>query len=310
MKKLILICLLLCFVLSSCGENVPVSGGAPTIVTEEIIDGKPKSEHIISDDERITITSLGVWDEFNFDGNFSDNCLLFLRGFIEGYSQFSEFESVKISNWEIIRDTKVYGYDMAFNFTVTKSNLDTLPVGEYKTIITDGVDCYMEFVEAPRGNVDTTMPSSKAELAIYDWLSFAQYSDFEEFGKWEKPLYAHYIRSHYTSDGVITFSDFARLAKDKFGMEVTKEMFQSSLYIEDMTLYITTSGSDLNQSFDFVDETAKDGVITVTVQHYADCNKLIKSDLIAYHIDEDERFLSSEILNFADYAPYGLRSIK
>ena len=310
MKKLFFICLLLSLVLSACGEKAPMQGGIPTIVTEEIIDGKPKSEHIVSEDERITITSLGVWDEFNFDGNFSDNCLLFLRGFIEGYSAFEEFSTVKISNWEIIRDTKVYGYDMAFNFTVKDSGLDTLPVGDYKTIIKDSVDCYIEFTEAPRGKVETTMPSSKAELAIYDWLTFAQYSDFEEYGKWERPLYAHYIRCHYTSDGVITFSDFAKLAKEKFGMEVTKEMFKPMLYIEDMTLYITTSESDLNQSFDFVDEVTENEITTVTVQHYADCNKLIKSDLIAYRIDESERFLSSEILNFADYPPYGLRSIK
>ncbi len=309
MKKILFI-LLLCFLLSACSENTPAPSDTPVVVPEVLSDGKAKSEHIQKEDERIRITSLEVFDEFNFDGCFSDNCLLFLRGFIEGYSRFSEFETVKLSDWEIIRDTKVYGYKMAFNFTVSESGIDTLPVGDYKTVITDSVDCYMDFVEAPRGKVSVTKPQSEIQEAVYDWLTFAQYYDFAPYGEWSSPLFAHYIRLHYGNEGVITFSDFAKLAKDKFGMEVTKEMFASELYVEDMTLYINTVASSEEQSFDFVEEISENDVTTVIVQHYADCNKLINSHRIAYKLDSDGRFLSCEFLAIEPYKPYGLRSVK
>ncbi len=310
MKKFLFLTLFICLFLTSCEEKAPTPSNVPVIMTEILADGKDKSEHIKKEDERITLTSLDVWDEFNFDGNFSDNCLLFLRGFIEGYSEFLEFATVKISNWEIIRDTKVYGYKMAFNFTVTESKMDSLPIGDYKTIITDSVDCYMEFLEAPRENASAAVPQTAAETAIFNWLTFAQYYDFAKYGEWNAPLFAHYIRCHYGDDGVLTFADFAKLSKDKFGTTVTKEMFASQLYVDDMTLYINTSASDENQSFDIIEEYTNDDVTTVVVQHYADCNKFIKSYKIAYYLDSEERFLYCEILNTAPYKPYGLRSVK
>lgn len=309
MKRFVFI-LLLCLILCACSENAPSPSDTPVVVPEVLSDGKTKSEHIQKEDERIRITSLEVFDEFNFDGNFSDNCLLFLRGFIEGYSKFEEFETLKISDWEIIRDTKVYGYKMAFNFTVSESVIDTLPVGEYKTVITDSVDCYIDFVEAPRDKVDVTVPQSEAQSAVYDWLDFAEYYDFAPYGEWDSPLFAHYIRLHYGDKGIIRFSDFAKLALDKFGAVVTKEEFASGLYVEDMTLYIDTASSEEEQSFDFVDEQTVNGITTVTVQHYADCNKLIKSHKIAYMLDEEERFLSCEFLSIEPYKPYGLISVK
>lgn len=310
MKRFIILCALGCLLLTSCGEKAPAPSNTPVVVTDVFADGKTKSDHIIKEDERITITSLEVWEEFNYDGNFSDNCLLFVRGFVEGYSKFSEFGTVKISNWEIIRDTKVYGYKMAFNFTVTESALDTLPVGDYKTIITDSVDCYMEFTEAPRENITAAEPATDAQKVIFDWLTYAQYYDYAKYGEWGDARFAHYIRCHYGDKGVLKFSDFAMLAKDKFGMEVTKEMFSSQLYVEDMTLYITTSASDENQSFDFVEEYTEGDICTVVVQHYADCNKFIKSYKIAYVLDSEERLIDCEILDSAPYKPYGLRSVK
>lgn len=310
MKKILFLTLLICLILTSCGEKAPAPSSVPVVVTEILADGKTKNEHIQKEDERITITSLEVFEEFNYDGNFSDNCLLFLRGFIEGYSEFMEFGTVKISNWEIIRDTKVYGYDMAFNFTVTESKMDALPVGEYKTIINDSVDCYMTFVEAPRENAKVTEPATKAQTAVFDWLTAAQYYDYSEYGKWNLPQFAHYLRCHYGEKGVLTFTDFAKLSKDKFGMDVTKEMFAAQLYVEDMTLYITTSARYENQSFDIIDEYTSDSVTTVVIQHYADCNKFIKSYKMAYCLDSEERFLNCEILESAPYKPYGLRAVQ
>ena len=94
--------------------------GEIVVITEPVIDERPKSDFITIEDERITITSLGVGEDFNHDGNFSDNCLNFLRNFIENDSEFLEFNSVKVSEYEIIRDPEQYEYyQLAFNFTVT-----------------------------------------------------------------------------------------------------------------------------------------------------------------------------------------------
>ncbi len=310
MKKLIIFTLLLSLLLVSCGENAPAPSGTPVVVPEVLADGKTKADHIVREDKRITITSLEVWDEFNYDGNFSDNCLLFVRGFIEGYSEFLELGTVKLSYWEIIRDEKEYGYKMAFNFTVSESKLDTLPVGDYKTVVTDSVDCYIDFIEAPREKVSETVPHGDAESIIYDWLTLAQYYDYPDFGEWSGTQYAHYVRCHYGDKGVLEFSDFASLVKDKFGMTVEKEMFADGLYVEDMKLYINTAAPDENQAFDFVGEVTEDGITTVTVLHYADCNKLIGSYKMAYKIDADGRFIGCERIDGSPYKPYGLRGLK
>lgn len=300
--------------LFSCEEKPKtpeIRPGEVTVITDETqADGA--SDQISIQDERITITSLLHWNEFNHDGNFSDNCLQFLRNFIENDSEFFEFNTVQVDNWEIIRDPEVYGLALAFNFTVTASELDTIPVGAYQTIVNDEVDCEMVFVESPRTSTETEAPSTAATETVSYWLMHAMYYDYFDFGAWKNNCFGHYLCVRYCDEtDKLLFSDFAAHAKDKFGMTVTEENLPSNarLYIEDKHLYIYVGSGNFTPSFDILDVTEDGTISTVTVQLYADCNKFLPSYKMAYRIENGERFLSCEILNSSPYKPYGLHSV-
>lgn len=299
--------------LTACDKNSPeLQPGEVVIETKAEQNEDSTADTIRIEEERITITSLENWEAFNHDGNFSDNCLQFLRNFIENDSEFLEFNAVQVNDWEIIRDPEVYGYDLAFNFTVTASCLDTLPVGKYRTIITDAVDCKMHFTESPRKKSTATVPSSAATETVSWWLTTALYYDFYDFGEWKANSFAHYLCTHYAdASGNLLYADFEALAKDKFGMAIQKEDYMSNaqLYIEDNKLYIAVSGGNFETVFDILSETIEDNVSTVTVQLYADYNKFLKSYKMAYRIDNEDRFLSCSIVEGAPYKPYGLRSV-
>lgn len=293
-------------------ETPTLKPGEVSIETTAAQNGGDTSDTIVTEDERITITSLENWEAFNHDGNFSDNCLQFLRNFIQNDSEYFEFNTVYLGNWEIIRDPKIYGLDLAFNFTVTASELDTIPVGDYQTIVTDAVDCTMRFVKSPRVQSTITAPSSAATETIAAWLTTALYYDFCDYGKWESDRFKHYLCTRYAdASGKLLYADFETLAKEKFGADVQKEDYMSGaqLLIEDGKLYIISDGGNMEPCFDIVSVTVKGGVSTVTVQFYADCNKFLQSYKAAYRIDSEDRFLGCEILQTSPYKPYCLHSV-
>ncbi len=301
--------------LVSCKNETGSSVSKPSESTVETTvaeaDGDA-SGTIVIEDERITITSLENWTAFNHDGNFSDNCLQFLRNFIQNDSEYFEFNTVYLGAWEIIRDPEIYGFDLAFNFTVTASELNTLPVGSYQTIVTDAVDCTMRFVQSPRVESTVTSPSSAATETVSAWLTTALYYDFCDYGKWENDRFRHYLCTRYAdASGKLLYTDFEALAKDKFGAAVQKEDYLSNaqLYIENNKLYITSLGGNMEPCFDIVSETVHGDVSTVTVQFYADCNKFVQSYTAAYRIDSADRFLGCEIIATSPYKPYCLHSV-
>lgn len=301
--------------LASCekGANTPEPKPSETVVETKAPDvSGDVSGAITIKDERITITSLEYWQAFNHDGNFSDNCLQFLRSFIQNDSEYFEFNTVHLGDWEIIRDPEIYGFDLAFNFTVTASELDTIPVGSYQTIVTDAVDCTMRFVQSPRVENTVTAPSSAATETVTHWLTTTLYYDFYDYGKWEQDRFKHYLCTRYAdASGKLLYADFETLAKEKFGADVQKEDYMSNaqLYIEDSKLYITSEGGNMEPCFDILEETVVDDIFTVTVQFYADCNKFLQSYKAAYRIDSEDRFLGYEILETSPYKPYNLHSV-
>ncbi len=170
MKHPIFMCIcLLCvlFALAGCQARTAM----PLDTSEESASSADDSERtentndstLTRDGEQITIRSLADWEEFNYDGNFSDNCLLFLSHLIGEGSDFMEFDTVKISDYTIVRDPKAYEqYQLYFEFTVSESQLDTLPKGAYRTLVSDTVDCFVEFLdEDPRaGHPKAELPES------------------------------------------------------------------------------------------------------------------------------------------------------
>ncbi len=296
---------------SACSQEKPTAQPQPgevAVITEPIIDERPKSDFITIKDERITITSLDVWEDFNHDGNFSDNCLNFLRNFIENDSEFLEFNSVKVSDWEIIRDPEQYDYyQLAFNFTVTESALDTLPVGEYRTIVNDIVDCYIEFEGKDPRNLPS-VPASAATAAVGNWIASAMRWEMPAYGEGKDPTrYINYLVRTYGQNGRMLYSDFEKLLKEKAGLTVTKEECGSLLWVEDAKLYIIEGGIGGNTSYAFVADGSAHGFTSVIVQFFADCNGFIRSYKVEYRIGDNGELLGSTVIEKSPYKPYGLQ---
>lgn len=299
---------LLCAVLlfTSCGDKEETTSATTDAVHEEQLDVAA----YIKEGERITITSLKEWNNFNYDGNFTDNCKSFLQMFIEGGSEFEEFGTVKLTNWEIIRDPEAYGYDLAFNFTVAESELDTLPVGTYKTIVKDSIDCYMTFDgDSPTALANEVAELSPASEAVCDWINATYSWSVPEYGKAtdEMQLRAlNYFIGRYADGERILNYEFKELLSDKLGVEANEEVFNELYTVEDKQLYIKRNELVGITDFAVIGEEANDGVTTVTVQFFADCNRFIKSDIVEYYVDEEERLLGCERIFFSNYEPYGV----
>lgn len=285
----------------------PEKPGEVVTVTEQLIDGIPEGNYITKEGERITITSLAVWEEFNYDGNFSDNCLQFLKNFIENDSEFLEFNTVTVSDYEIIRDFEVYGYKMAFNFTVSASALSTLPVGSYRTIVTDAVDCYMQF-EGDAPNAATGIEGTEATKTVEDWILSSFRWEMPAYGESEEPArYVNFLVGKYGKENKMLYSDFKTVLKDKAGIYAEAEDFSNQLLVENDKLYIMRGDLGGNTCFLPIAERDAGDHTLVTVQFYADCNKFIPSMQVEYRIGKDGKLLGCTILENSPYKPYGLR---
>ena len=98
---------------------------------------------------------------------------------------------------------------------------------------------------------------------------------------------------------------FSKNSSSKAPMASTTKIMTAIVAIENGELYIKRDV--LNGVTDFVieNERTEDGITTVTVQFFADCNRFIKSDVVEYYIDEKECILGCERIVFSDYEPYG-----
>ncbi len=297
--------------LASCKEEASVPAirpGEAAVATTAAEDAKPNGS-ILIEDERITITSLEYWPAFNHDGNFSDNCLQFLRNFIENDADLFEFNSVQVSDWEIIRDPKIYGFDLAFNFTVTASELETLPAGNYKTIVKDAVDCYMTFSgKDPTEIIAPAKDSTEASAVVTDWLNTTYSWYMPDYKTAETVGCISYLSTRYADGEKMLYEDLAKLASEKLGIAVQKEDLKSYLTIESNRLYVSPFHIGGNTEFLITGEEKKGDYTAVTVQFYADCNGFILSDTVEYRIGDKEELLGCTVLRKAPYTPYGLRN--
>ena len=273
---------------------------------------------LIQDGERITIRSLADWEAFNYDGNFSDNCLMFLTHLIGEGSDFLEFDTVKIRDYTITRDPKAYEqYELYFEFTVAESELDTLPSGAYRALIRDTVDCFMEFLdEDPRdSHQEITLPEAgeKFYRMLNTWIGSSYVWDCPAYGQ-DMDILAlcNFICRQYGDSEEIELDAFLRLAKDKFGAVPSEAQLADLaplMYIKDGIQMIQTGGIGGNTRYQITGYKNENGVHSITVQYYAECNAFIRSHLVEYRITDDEKWLGYEILSKSPYNPYGLRAL-
>lgn len=324
MKHPIFMCIcLLCvlFALAGCQARTAM----PLDTSEESASSTDDSERtentndstLTRDGEQITIRSLADWEEFNYDGNFSDNCLLFLSHLIGEGSDFMEFDTVKISDYTIVRDPKAYEqYQLYFEFTVSESQLDTLPKGAYRTLVSDTVDCFVEFLdEDPRaGHPKAELPESGERFyqMLQTWIYSAYGWDCPAYGETtDLALLCNFICRQYGNSSELAFEEFLRLAKEKFGAvptEASLSELESLTYLQDGVRMIQSSALGGVCRYAVTGYKNENGVHYLTVQYYAECNAFIPSYLVEYKITDDEKWLGYEILSNSPYKPYGLHA--
>ncbi len=280
-------------------------------VEGSLLNPNAGEDAIIATDTSVTITTLDKWYEFNSSlpncHYFSSGCYDILRMIILGQSEYKEFETVKLGSWKITRDQEKYAdNELLFEFTVTSSELDTLPIGTYSAIINDADICTIEFLgEDPR---EAESPNaSLSAMAVISWI--------RSTNSWSTPIFgaalngtqsniADYIINQYGENDRILASEFKKLLSDKFG--ITADENELNSVIIDKRLYIEKQFSNAKSyaQFHIIGDTVINGVNTVTVEFYADPTRFIKTDIVEYHLDDNERMLGCKRIHIGDYEPF------
>ncbi len=311
-KKLLILTICIVFLLASCTSNETVP---PSETVTQNVSAQEKEEIIVTDTS-VTITTLDRWYEFNntLDGahQFSSQCYDILRMIIRGESDFEEFKTVELGDWEIVRDTEKYAdNDLSFNFTVISSSLDTLPKGSYTAIFHDREICTLDFVKNDPRKEDFT-PQSEASKIVTDWIESTNSWSMPEFGKavsGTQDVCADYIIHRYGENGRILVSEFKKILTDKFGITAVESEIKS--VIADSRRYIETRPANQTcyAQFSIIGEKESGDTTTVTVQFYADSSRFIKTDVVEYYIDKNERLLGSKRISIGSYDPFELYNI-
>lgn len=262
------------------------------------------------DGSRWSITSLADWDEFDYDGNFSDNCHAFLRGMLEGESNFTEFQTLRISEYRLTRDEKEYGLPcLYFEFTVTVSEIEALPVGSHTAILTDAVDCFLTLNDATKKDKNSFADVDSAK-AVRSWIDSSLNWEMPAFGTANTEDALAYLLAAYGEDGKLPFDMLCAYADEKLGIRLSAVDAKGMLDVLNGRLFVIASNALPNMLYNYsitaVDEIA-DGA-EVTVQFYADCNSFFKSHTVVYTIGSGGILRGCHVKELSPYSPYGLQS--
>lgn len=284
------------------GETVPPNETAASDASD------PSGGTLQKDGNRWSITSLADWDEFDSDGNFSDNCHAFLRALFEGESDFAEFRSLRVRDYKITRDEKEYGLPCLYlEFTVTASELEALPVGAHTALLTDAVDCFL-VPDGAAPKSDDAFAASAAADAVRTWIDSRLSWRVPDYGTADAADAIAYLLAAYGEDGALPFDTLAALAAEKLGVTVTTADAEGSLDVRDGKLYAVAAGAVPNMLYNFTvtDVTNTEDGAEVTVQFFADCNSFIKSHAVVYTVGQDGALFGCTVRETARYSPYGL----
>jgi len=299
--------ILLCMLMFSCNSTEKI---------ETTVAGETTAKIVEIDGTKITdmndIGKLELPEDFerhiNLINAFINNNTDMLEDFaFLKRGMYAEYKTLKVGNYEIIRD-----YDeehhiiiLNFNFEITESGMDTLPVGKYQTQVNDG----------PNGTVmiflsDTNKEriSSPVTDTIYNW-------------------FATCVNYMITPDLIAEMSDGIRsdisetilqiLPPDEKGYPLEDIQACALKYysISDFTpappvsdyytkgLYTVGGHGGETWVYDITESDEN----SVTLQFYADYSATVKSHLIKYIIDEiDSHFVIKycQIIEEFQYEPY------
>lgn len=235
------------------------------------------------------------------------NAYDFFHNLLSGESEIEEYNTVIIEDYTLRFTIPLTDYKIYFDYTVKESGLESMPVGTYHKVVEDIVDKYLVDVEKVKS------PDPYADVKEVDMLKVF----FGAGGLWRTPTFGegttypgmHNFICNYYGDSrtIISLEEYKRLAEEKFGVKDFDALGIDVFIMEDGTVQEGSLGG--SSCYEILDVQTKDGMVTITVQFYADCNALLKSHKVAYLIGEDETWHGYEILEQSKYDPFGLSNI-
>ena len=270
--------------LSACGEKEDVIRPGETMPASETVASAAAGGTLQKDGARWSITSLADWDEFDSDGNFSDNCHAFLRAMLEGESDFDGFRLLRVSEYRLTRDEKEYGLPcLYFEFTVTASDIEALPVGSHTAILTDAVDCFL-VLDGAAPKDDSAFADDPAANAVRGWIESRLRWSVPDFGTADAADVVADLLAVYGEDGALPFDTLRALAAEKFGVTLTEADIGGSLDVRDGKLFVIAEDAQPNMLYNYIvtDVQTSGDNTDVTVQFFADCNRLSRKSFVGF----------------------------
>ena len=258
------------------------------------------------------ITSLADWKELNYD---SADCYAFINSFVhfggkaDLAEQYPQIAALQIDSYTISRTAD--GDRLYFNFTVTQSELETLPCGYYQTTVREGVVVFFEILSCDAQERVTEIQTDRASAKIVKaWIGNERTWDLCDYGTYSDRLPTQYLLERYYGNSM-PIEELIPIIRDKCGVEVTPEQ------IVELGIPVTTIdgkecvillGLGGFVAYDIVELVTDGDVDTVTVQYYNDVNKLIPSIKVEYRIDSEERPLDCTLVEDSVYEPLGMQA--
>ncbi|MBR6675820.1 MAG: hypothetical protein IKL24_00625 [Clostridia bacterium] len=200
-----------------------------------------------------------------------------------------------------------------FTVEVTKSDLDTIPVGEHIYELSSGMNGYTMLDLGKNYNNRVT---TKAEQFVHAWFA-NPYFEYEiikadEVESTNLPQYSFYIFDFLAGylrgyeDGSLKRDDYIEAAERIFGLNYHVGFYSVFNESENGTLTYANGHGGAHYNYDFVESSNT----YVIVQFYADENYTIKSHLVRYDFEDGKylKVVSTTILEEANYKPYRVRT--
>ena len=267
----------------------------------------------------VTIRSLADWNQLNYDGQFSDagNCYALINGLVhfgggaDLSERYPEFQTVTIGEYAISRkkDEKF----LYFDFTVTASGLDTLPVGNYKTTVAlfagpQSDDAEMEILECDaKGRLQSVTTDRASKRYLSTWFLAELAWDMGDYGTYDTSASDGFPDNYlaHCEGGRYSLAELNALVKDTFGVEIAADSWFAHDTDDNGDIVLTPGFGGFAFFYDIVDLQIGEDADLITVQHYTDINKLIKSVKVAYRVSNTGRVYGCELIEDAKYAPFG-----
>ncbi len=256
-----------------------------------------------ADRATVSVSSLADLKTYADRGIISEQLYGFYHDLISGESDIPEYNTVKISRFRITFASPLTEHNTRFNFIVDQSGMDTLPTGQYAWTVKDIVEPIVpERETAPNAFWDTTESHN-----LWIFLNASHIWNTPTYGQGGTyPGMHNYICRAYgnRTGGIISWDDYKRIAAEEFGVTEFDSLNMYGMMQPDGTLVAGDIGGGWRG--DCVDITETEDGTVVTVQFYADVNRLLNSHKVAYTFGTDGRWLGYDILEKSAYEPYGL----